>query len=70
MSSSNSWTSSMMTYLTFLSHLEILGPDIMIRRVSGVVMRMWGGDLDCLALSALEVSPCLTPTLKPHLDDQ
>jgi hypothetical protein len=64
--SMSSWYSSTTMYRTFL---RCGSKDLTFRtipRVSGVVMRMSGGFLTCLLLSAWVVSPCLILTSIPR----
>ena len=61
--SASSWISSTMTHLTFFRWLMRFFPVNITCSVSGVVIMMSGGFLDCFALSPADVSPCLTSTV-------
>jgi len=67
LSSASSWTSSTTTHLSDLSASRILLPVSRACSVSGVVIRMSGGTIDWLALSALVVSPWRTPSRMSNL---
>ena len=67
LSSASSWTSSTTTHLSDPRASLILLPVSIAWSVSGVVISMSGGTMLWLDLSALVVSPCLTPRRMSNL---
>ncbi len=61
----SSWTSSMMTYLTWVRCRCICEPGRMAWSVSGVVTSICGGWRACLRRVFISVSPCLISTVMP-----
>ncbi len=65
--SANSWTSSTTTHLTAWRCWRRCQPVRSTCNVSGVVISISGGLLDCLVLSRVSVSPCLTASFMSRL---